>query len=122
MDLLDEDYREQAGLVANALVGVGSVFELQVSASCYLSCHVTLTVYRLQSPTPKNDFCRMFIREGLLDVSNTLLVPLNGSSIYPLAFDYSVAQCGFHGWRVHQRDDCANVADYLSILASVAVR
>ena len=30
VDLLDEDYHEQADLVANALVGVGSVFELQV--------------------------------------------------------------------------------------------
>lgn len=30
VDLLDEDYREQADLVAHALVGVGSVFELQV--------------------------------------------------------------------------------------------
>jgi hypothetical protein len=30
VDLLDEDYQEQADLVGHALVGVGSVFELQV--------------------------------------------------------------------------------------------
>ncbi|KAG8897651.1 hypothetical protein FRB99_008009, partial [Tulasnella sp. 403] len=48
VDLLDEDYTEQTDLVVHALNGIGSVFELQ-------------------GPTPKNDFCRMFIREGLLD-------------------------------------------------------
>ncbi|KAF8318953.1 kinase-like protein, partial [Clavulina sp. PMI_390] len=55
VDLLDEDYQEQADLVGHAVVGVGSVFELQ-------------------SPTPKNDFCRMFIREGLLDPLSTALL------------------------------------------------
>jgi hypothetical protein len=55
VDLLDEDYNDQADLVVHALNGIGSVFELQ-------------------SPTTKNDFCRMFIREGLLDpLSNALL-------------------------------------------------
>lgn len=48
VDILDEDYAEQSELVSHALNGIGSVFELQ-------------------SPTPKNDFCRMFIRDGLLD-------------------------------------------------------
>ena len=48
VDLLDEDFAEQTDLVVHALNGIGSVFELQ-------------------GPTPKNDFCRMFIREGLLD-------------------------------------------------------
>ncbi len=48
VDLLDEDYSEQTELVEHALNGIGNVFELQ-------------------SPTTKNDFCRMFIREGLLD-------------------------------------------------------
>ncbi|KAF7318499.1 Protein kinase domain-containing protein [Mycena chlorophos] len=61
VDLLDEDYTEQTDLVVHALNGIGSVFELQ-------------------SPTTKNDFCRMFIREGLLD-------PLSASinSATPLA-------------------------------------
>lgn len=36
VDLLDEDYHEQADLVANALVGVGSVFELQVRQNPFL--------------------------------------------------------------------------------------
>lgn len=55
VDLLDEDYTEQAELVIHALNGIGSVFELQ-------------------SPTTKNDFCRMFIREGLLDPLSTALL------------------------------------------------
>ncbi|KAI0075090.1 kinase-like protein [Panus rudis PR-1116 ss-1] len=60
VDLLDEDYTEQAELVVHALNGIGSVFELQ-------------------SPTTKNDFCRMFIREGLLDpLSSALLNIMTG--------------------------------------------
>jgi hypothetical protein len=55
VDLLDEDYTEQAALVEHALNGIGSVFELQ-------------------SPTTKNDFCRMFIREGLLDPLSAALL------------------------------------------------
>lgn len=46
---------EQSDLVTHALNGIGSVFELQ-------------------SPTPKNDFCRMFIREGLLDPLSSALI------------------------------------------------
>jgi len=55
VDLLDEDYTEQTELVVHALNGIGSVFELQ-------------------SPTTKNDFCRMFIREGLLDPLSAALL------------------------------------------------
>ena len=55
VDLLDEDYSEQADLIVHALNGIGSVFELQ-------------------SPTTKNDFCRMFIREGLLDPLSSALL------------------------------------------------
>lgn len=55
VDLLDEDYAEQTELVVHALNGIGSVFELQ-------------------SPTTKNDFCRMFIREGLLDPLSSALL------------------------------------------------
>jgi hypothetical protein len=55
VDLLDEDYSEQTDLVVHALNGIGSVFELQ-------------------SPTTKNDFCRMFIREGLLDPLSAALL------------------------------------------------
>ena len=55
VDLLDEDYTEQVELIVHALNGIWSVFELQ-------------------SPTTKNDFCRMFIREWLLDpLSSSLL-------------------------------------------------
>lgn len=60
VDLLDEDYTEQTDLVAHALDGIGSVFELQ-------------------SPTTKNDFCRMFIREGLLDPLSAALLNVMGS-------------------------------------------
>ncbi|QRV77490.1 kinase domain protein [Ceratobasidium sp. AG-Ba] len=55
VDLMDEDYAEQTNLVAHALNGIGSVFELQ-------------------GPTHKNDFCRMFIREGLLDPLSSALL------------------------------------------------
>ena len=55
VDLLDEDFAEQSDLVVHALNGIGSVFELQ-------------------SPTTKNDFCRMFIREGLLDPLSSALL------------------------------------------------
>ncbi|KAG6891524.1 hypothetical protein C0992_005059 [Termitomyces sp. T32_za158] len=55
VDLLDEDYTEQAELIVHALNGIGNVFELQ-------------------SPTTKNDFCRMFIREGLLDPLSAALL------------------------------------------------
>ncbi|KAJ8081011.1 Protein kinase of the Mitotic Exit Network [Marasmius tenuissimus] len=60
VDLLDEDYTEQADLVVHALNGIGSVFELQ-------------------SPTTKNDFCRMFIREGLLDPLSSALLNVMAS-------------------------------------------
>src|ERR1700722_13857478 len=55
VDLLDDDYSEQTDLVVHSLNGIGSVFELQ-------------------SPTTKNDFCRMFIREGLLDPLSAALL------------------------------------------------
>lgn len=55
VELLDEDYTDQADLVEHALNGIGNVFELQ-------------------SPTTKNDFCRMFIREGLLDPLSSALL------------------------------------------------
>ncbi|KAF4577422.1 hypothetical protein EYR36_005410 [Pleurotus pulmonarius] len=60
VDLLDEDYNEQTDLVVHALNGIGSVFELQ-------------------SPTTKNDFCRMFIRDGLLDPLSAALLNVMGS-------------------------------------------
>lgn len=60
MDLLDEDYTEQTELVIHALNGICSVFELQ-------------------SPTTKNDFCRMFIREGLLDPLSSALLNVMAS-------------------------------------------
>ncbi|KAI9573496.1 hypothetical protein HD554DRAFT_2013230 [Boletus coccyginus] len=60
VDLLDEDYTEQSELVVDALDCIGSVFELQ-------------------SPTTKNDFCRMFIREGLLDPLSSALLNVMGN-------------------------------------------
>lgn len=61
VDLLDEDYTDQPELVVDALNGIGSVFELQ-------------------TPTTKNDFCRMFIREGLLDPLSSALLNVMGNS------------------------------------------
>ena len=43
------------------------------------------SVFDLQSPTPKNDFCRMFIREGLLDPLSTALV--NVASVDEVSFE-----------------------------------
>ena len=60
VDLLDEDYTEQSELIVHALNGICSVFELQ-------------------SPTTKNDFCRMFIREGLLDPLSSALLNVMSS-------------------------------------------
>ena len=60
VDLLDEDYTEQSELVVHELNGICSVFELQ-------------------SPTTKNDFCRMFIREGLLDPLSAALLNIMAS-------------------------------------------
>jgi hypothetical protein len=33
-------------------------------------------VFDLQSPTPRNDFCRMFVREGILDPLSTALLAI----------------------------------------------
>ena len=37
------------------------------------------SVFDLQSPTTKNDFCRMFIREGLLDPLSAALLNIMAS-------------------------------------------
>lgn len=66
MELLDEDYTDQADLVVHALNGICSVFELQ-------------------SPTTKNDFCRMFIREGLLNPLSAALLNVMSSKGAPSA-------------------------------------
>lgn len=55
VELLDEDYSVNKILVLNALEGVESVFNLQ-------------------SPTPKNEFCRMFVREGVAEPLSTALL------------------------------------------------
>ncbi|KAF9005467.1 hypothetical protein BDQ17DRAFT_1353150 [Cyathus striatus] len=54
VDLLDEDYTEQTDLC-----------------------------FELQSPTTKNDFCRMFIREGLLDPLSSALLNVMASRETP---------------------------------------
>ncbi|KAJ3869109.1 armadillo-type protein, partial [Lentinula novae-zelandiae] len=80
--LLDED---SSPLVAHALNGISSVFDLQ-------------------SPTTKYDFCRMFVREGLLDpLSGALLnVMANGNGemkmkiIQILLVFSQVSQSDFH--------------------------
>ncbi|ORX40201.1 hypothetical protein BD324DRAFT_644621 [Kockovaella imperatae] len=63
VELLDEDYAENKFLILSSLEGIGSVFDLQ-------------------SPTPRNDFCRMFVREGILDpLSSALLAILKDKEI-----------------------------------------
>ncbi|KAI0247582.1 hypothetical protein BJV78DRAFT_906498 [Lactifluus subvellereus] len=67
VDLLDEDFAEQSELIVHALNGIGSVFELQ-------------------SPTStKNDFCRLFIREGLLDPLSSALLNVMANRGEPAA-------------------------------------
>ncbi|WWC70634.1 uncharacterized protein I206_104585 [Kwoniella pini CBS 10737] len=57
VELLDEDYALNRTLVLSSLEGISSVFELQ-------------------SPTPKPDFVRMFVREGILDPISTALLSI----------------------------------------------
>ncbi|OCF43911.1 STE/STE11/CDC15 protein kinase [Kwoniella heveanensis CBS 569] len=57
VELLDEDYALNKTLILSSLEGISSVFELQ-------------------SPTPRNDFCRMFVREGILDPLSTALLSI----------------------------------------------
>jgi hypothetical protein len=58
VELLDEDYGLNKELVLSALEGISSVFELQ-------------------SATPRNDFCRMFIREGISDPLSSALIHIS---------------------------------------------
>ncbi|WWD04732.1 hypothetical protein V865_002803 [Kwoniella europaea PYCC6329] len=57
VELLDEDYALNKTLVLSSLEGISSVFDLQ-------------------SPTPKPDFVRMFVREGILDPLSTALLSI----------------------------------------------
>ncbi|WWD18350.1 hypothetical protein CI109_102800 [Kwoniella shandongensis] len=57
VELLDEDYTVNKTLILSSLEGINSVFDLQ-------------------SPTPRNDFCRMFVREGILDPLSTALLAI----------------------------------------------
>ncbi|THH30590.1 hypothetical protein EUX98_g3597 [Antrodiella citrinella] len=86
VDLLDEDYSEQAELVIHALNGIGSVFELQ-------------------SPTTKNDFCRMFIREGLLDpLSSALLNIMTSREGVAMEMNHKIIQIILVFCQVSQSD------------------
>ena len=57
VELLDEDYLSNRALILSALEGIASVFDLQ-------------------SPTPRTDFARMFVREGILDPLSTALISI----------------------------------------------
>ncbi|KIY55323.1 STE/STE11/CDC15 protein kinase [Cryptococcus deuterogattii 99/473] len=57
VELLDEDYALNKTLILSSLEGISSVFELQ-------------------SPTPRNDFVRMFAREGVMDPLSTALLAI----------------------------------------------
>ena len=86
VDLLDEDYAEESDLVVHALNGIGSVFELQ-------------------SPTTKNDFCRMFIREGLLDpLSAALLNVMTNKGGQAMAMKKKIIQIVLVFCQVSQSD------------------
>jgi hypothetical protein len=68
VELLDEDYSMNKDLVLSALEGIDSVFELQVRALADCA--------EQKSPTPRNDFCRMFVREGISDPLSTALLTI----------------------------------------------
>nr|WVH01951.1 cytokinesis protein [Naematelia aurantialba] len=57
VELLDEDYEVNKAFILASLEGISSVFDLQ-------------------SPTPRNDFCRMFVREGILGPLSTALLSI----------------------------------------------
>jgi hypothetical protein len=76
ISILDSQHRD---LVISALGGIGSVFQLQVrsvplppSLTSKTQTYSPSLPY-FQSPTPRNDFARMFIREGLEDPLSTAL-------------------------------------------------
>ena len=68
--MMDENYREQKDLVWMAVDGICRVFDIQGS-------------------TPRNDFCRMFAREGLLD-------PLSLALLAVAADEDELAQSALH--------------------------
>ncbi|RXK41642.1 STE/STE11/CDC15 protein kinase [Tremella mesenterica] len=81
VELLDEDYSLNRTLILSSLEGIGSVFELQ-------------------SPTPRNDFCRMFVREGILDpLSSALLSILNDENLAEETPDAAAGSGGESGAR-----------------------
>jgi hypothetical protein len=77
VELLDEDYSVNRTLILSSLEGVGAVFDLQAS-----SLLKSETQANQQSPTPRNDFCRMFVREGILDpLSSSIISILRDESL-----------------------------------------
>lgn len=57
--MMDENYRDQKDLVWMAIDGICRVFDMQ-------------------GATPRNDFCRMFAKEGLLDPLSGALLAVAG--------------------------------------------
>lgn len=79
VELLDEDYTVNRTLILSALEGIESVFDLQVGSLNLLNAERTADE---QSPTPRNDFCRMFVRESILDpLSNSILSIMRDSTL-----------------------------------------
>lgn len=80
---MDEDYSVNKTLILSSLEGIGSVFDLQVRAMYSTQSRRTRVEDSfLQSPTPRNDFCRMFVREGILDpLSTAILAILKDASL-----------------------------------------
>lgn len=68
--MMDENYQDQKDLVWMAVDGICRVFDMQGS-------------------TPRNDFCRMFAKEGLLD-------PLSSALLAVAADDDELAQSALH--------------------------
>lgn len=73
---MDQSYDEQKDLIYLAVQGINRVFDLQVSAP-FPSMRHGPSDRALQGPTPRNDFCRMFAHEGLLEPLSEALVRVN---------------------------------------------
>ena len=70
VEFLEEDYEDERDLVLIGVNGVWSVFELQV---CFLHPKSKTMLLIPQGPTPKNDFCRIFSRNAVLDPLSLVL-------------------------------------------------
>lgn len=77
VDFMEEDYRQNKELIFIAINGISSVFELQ-------------------TPTPKHDFCRLFAKSGLLEpLAMALTATLSDSERAARKYTHRIIQLFF---------------------------